>query len=111
MAAPLEHGRAADEPAWQALRPAHGTPANPRRPAPACHTPWPCTPVLVLHAPAVRGQTFFVLPSRAARHAGPWSILLWAALAAVSYPLARIMAELGASYPSAGGVVAFISRG
>src|SRR6185312_10638145 len=65
----------------------------------------------VLYTSAVLGQSLIVLPSIAARHAGPWSILVWAALAAVSYPLARIMAELGARYPSAGGVIAFIGRG
>jgi amino acid efflux transporter len=65
----------------------------------------------VLYTSAVLGQSLIVLPSIAARHAGPWSILIWAALAVVSYPLARIMAELGARYPSAGGVIAFIGRG
>src|SRR5260370_16301838 len=54
----------------------------------------------VLYTSAVLGQSLIVLPSIAARHAGPWSILVWAALAAVSYPLARIMAELGARNPS-----------
>ncbi|MGH2517032.1 MAG: APC family permease [Ktedonobacterales bacterium] len=65
----------------------------------------------VLYTSAVLGQSLIVLPSIAARRAGPWSILIWAALAAVSYPLARIMAELGARYPSAGGVITFIGRG
>jgi len=65
----------------------------------------------VLYTSAVLGQSLIVLPSIAARHAGPWSILIWAALAAVSYPLARVMAELGARYPSAGGVIAFIGHG
>jgi amino acid efflux transporter len=65
----------------------------------------------VLYTSAVLGQSLIVLPSIAARHAGPWSILVWAALAVVSYPLARIMAELGARYPSAGGVIAFIGKG
>src|SRR5579862_1514989 len=65
----------------------------------------------VLYTSAVLGQSLIVLPSIAARHAGPWSILIWAALAALSYPLARIMAELGARYPSAGGVIAFIGQG
>src|SRR6476646_8126221 len=65
----------------------------------------------VLYTSAVLWQSLIVLPSIAARHAGPWSILIWATLAAVSYPLARIMAELGARYPSAGGVIAFIGRG
>ncbi|HLZ20791.1 MAG TPA: APC family permease [Ktedonobacterales bacterium] len=69
------------------------------------------TDTFVLYTSAVLGQSLIVLPSIAARHAGPWSILIWAALAAVSYPLARIMAELGARYPSAGGVIAFIGRG
>lgn len=65
----------------------------------------------VLYTSAVLGQSLIVLPSIAARHAGPWSILVWAALAVVSYPLARVMAELGARYPSAGGVIAFIGHG
>jgi amino acid efflux transporter len=65
----------------------------------------------VLYTSAVLGLSLMVLPSIAARHAGPWSIFIWAALAAMSYPLARIMAELGARYPSAGGVIAFIERG
>jgi amino acid efflux transporter len=65
----------------------------------------------VLYTSAVLGQSLIVLPSIAARHAGPWSILIWAGLAVVSYPLARIMAELGARYPSAGGVIAFIEQG
>jgi amino acid efflux transporter len=65
----------------------------------------------VLYTSAVLGQSLIVLPSIAARHAGPWSILIWSALAAVSYPLARIMAELGARYPSAGGVITFIGHG
>src|SRR5579883_382171 len=65
----------------------------------------------VLYTSAVLGQSLIVLPSIAARDAGPWSILVWAMLAAVSYPLARIMAELGARYPSAGGVITFIGHG
>lgn len=65
----------------------------------------------VLYTSAVLGQSLIVLPSIAARHAGPWSILIWAALAAVSYPLARVMAELGTRYPSAGGAITFIGRG
>jgi amino acid efflux transporter len=65
----------------------------------------------VLYTSAVLGQSLIVLPSIAARYAGPWSILIWAGLAAVSYPLARIMAELGARYPSAGGVITFIGKG
>jgi hypothetical protein len=65
----------------------------------------------VLYTSAVLGQSLIVLPSIAARHAGPWSILIWAGLAAVSYPLARMMAEVGARYPSAGGVITFIGHG
>ncbi|HEU0028903.1 MAG TPA: APC family permease [Ktedonobacterales bacterium] len=65
----------------------------------------------ILYISAVLGQSLIVLPSIAARHAGPWSVLIWAGLAAVSYPLARIMAELGARYPSAGGAITFIGQG
>lgn len=65
----------------------------------------------VLYTSAVLGQSLIVLPSIAARRSGPWSILIWVALAIISYPLARIMAELGARYPSAGGVISFIGQG
>jgi amino acid efflux transporter len=65
----------------------------------------------VLYTSAVLGQSLIVLPSITARRAGPWSILVWAGLAAISYPLARIMAELGVRYPSAGGVMTFIGHG
>jgi amino acid efflux transporter len=65
----------------------------------------------VLYTSAVLGQSLIVLPSIAARQAGAWSILIWAGLAGLSYPLARIMAELGSRYPSAGGVIAFIGQG
>lgn len=65
----------------------------------------------VLYTTAVLGQSLIVLPSIVARHAGPWSIAIWAALAAISYPMARVMAELGTRYPSAGGVTAFIAKG
>jgi amino acid efflux transporter len=79
--------------------------------APALRKHLSLTDGFVLYTSAVLGQSLIVLPSIAARHAGPWSILIWAALAAVSYPLARIMAELGARYPSAGGAITFIGRG
>ncbi|HEX9068876.1 MAG TPA: APC family permease [Ktedonobacterales bacterium] len=65
----------------------------------------------ILYTTAVLGQSLIVLPSIAARRAGPWAILIWAALAVVSYPLARVMAELGARYPSAGGAITFIEHG
>jgi amino acid transporter len=65
----------------------------------------------VLYTSAVLGQS----PDRPALYLArlrpPGPSLIWAGLAAVSYPLARIMAELGARYPSAGGVIAFIGRG
>src|SRR5215469_5473098 len=79
--------------------------------APALRKHLSLTDGFVLYTSAVLGQSLIVLPSLAARHAGPWSILIWAGLAAVSYPLARIMAELGARYPSAGGAITFIGRG
>lgn len=65
----------------------------------------------VLYTTSVLGLGLIVLPSIAAREAGPWSILVWIGLAAVSYPMALTMAELGARYPSAGGVTSFISHG
>ncbi len=65
----------------------------------------------VLYTTAVLGQSLIVLPSIAARQSGPWSILVWAGLGVFSYPIARVMAELGMRYPSAGGITAFISAG
>ncbi len=65
---------------------------------------------VVLYMTAVLGQSLIVLPSLTARQAGPWSILIWVILAFVSYPIASIMAELGARYPSPGGVITFISH-
>src|SRR5260370_19723706 len=86
-------------------------PTAPEAATPALRKHLSLTDGFVLYTSAVLGQSLIVLPSIAARRAGPWSILVWVALAAVSYPLARIMAELGARYPSAGGVIAFIGRG
>lgn len=85
--------------------------AQPQAQRPALRQHLSVTDGFVLYTSAVLGQSLIVLPSIAARRAGPWSILVWAALAAVSYPLARIMADLGARYPSAGGVIAFIGQG
>ncbi len=65
---------------------------------------------VVLYMTAVLGQSLIVLPSLTARQAGPWSILIWVVLAFVSYPIAMIMAVLGAKYPSPGGVITFISK-
>jgi amino acid efflux transporter len=87
------------------------TPATSTPPKPVLRKHLSVADGFVLYTSAVLGQSLIVLPSIAARHAGPWSILVWAALAAVSYPLARVMAELGARYPSAGGVIAFIGQG
>jgi amino acid efflux transporter len=64
-----------------------------------------------LYTTAVLGQSLIALPSIAARQAGPWSILIWLGLSVLSYPMARVMAELGVRYPSAGGVIAFIGAG
>jgi amino acid efflux transporter len=65
----------------------------------------------VLYTTSVLGLGLIVLPSIAARQAGVWSIMIWIMLACISYPMARVMSELGRRYPSASGVTAFISYG
>lgn len=65
----------------------------------------------VLYTTSVLGLGIIVLPSIAARLAGPWSIVIWMALAGISYPMARVMSELARRHPSASGVIEFISHG
>ncbi|MEU5973887.1 amino acid permease [Streptomyces sp. NPDC047315] len=50
------------------------------------------------------------LTSTAAAAAGPASVLAWLVLVAVSLPVARVFAALGARYPDGGGVAASVER-
>jgi hypothetical protein len=59
---------------------------------------------------AVLGPGVLTLPHLAAAAAGPASILAWAALLALSVPVALTFASLGARYADGGGVATFAGR-
>src|SRR3954469_3141593 len=60
-----------------------------------------------MYVGAVLGPGVLFLPALAARAAGPASILAWAALLALSAPLAVTFAALGVRFPEAGGAAAY----
>src|SRR4051794_41838636 len=60
-----------------------------------------------LYVGAVLGPGVLLLPSLAARAAGPASVLAWAGLLALSAPLALTFAALGVRHPEAGGTAAY----
>jgi len=60
-----------------------------------------------LYVGAVLGPGVLILPSLAAEAAGPASVLAWAALLALSVPLAITFAVLGVRQPEAGGTAAY----
>ncbi|WP_068900654.1 APC family permease [Planomonospora sphaerica] len=59
---------------------------------------------------AVLGPGVLALPHLAAAAAGPASIVAWAALLALSAPVALTFAALGGRFPDGGGVAAFAAR-
>jgi amino acid efflux transporter len=60
-----------------------------------------------LYVGAVLGPGVLILPALAAEAAGPASVLAWAALLALSAPLAIAFAALGVRQPEAGGTAAY----
>jgi amino acid efflux transporter len=60
-----------------------------------------------LYVGAVLGPGVLILPAMAAEAAGPASVLAWAALMALSVPLAITFAVLGVRHPEAGGTAAY----
>ncbi len=60
-----------------------------------------------LYVGAVLGPGVLLIPSLAAEAAGPASVLAWAALLALSLPLAVTFAALGVRHPEAGGTAAY----
>ena len=60
-----------------------------------------------LYVGAVLGPGVLIVPALAAEAAGPASVLAWAALLALSAPLAITFAALGVRYPEAGGTAAY----
>lgn len=63
-----------------------------------------------LYVGAVLGAGVLALPALAASLAGPASVLAWAALIALSVPVAGAFAGLGRRYPDGGGVATFVAR-
>jgi amino acid efflux transporter len=61
-----------------------------------------------LYVGALVGPGLLLVPSLAVQAAGPASILAWAALLALSAPLAITFAALGVRHPVAGGVSAYV---
>jgi amino acid efflux transporter len=57
---------------------------------------------------AVLGTGVIALPALAAQTAGPASLIAWAALIALSVPLAGTFAALGSRYPDSGGVSTYV---
>jgi amino acid efflux transporter len=60
-----------------------------------------------LYVGAVLGPGVLLVPALAAEAAGPASVLAWAALLALSAPLAVTFAALGVRHPEAGGTAAY----
>jgi amino acid efflux transporter len=64
-----------------------------------------------LYIGALVGPGLLLVPSLAAKSAGPASIVAWAALLLLSAPLAITFAALGIRHPVAGGVSAYVREG
>ena len=64
-----------------------------------------------LYVGALLGPGLLLVPSLAARAAGPAAIIAWAALLVLSAPLAITFAALGVRHPVAGGVAAYAEAG
>jgi amino acid efflux transporter len=64
-----------------------------------------------LYIGALVGPGLLLVPSLAAKSAGPASIVAWAALLLLAAPLAITFAALGTRHPVAGGVSAYVREG
>jgi amino acid efflux transporter len=64
-----------------------------------------------LYIGALLGPGLLLLPGLAAAAAGPASILAWVALLALSALFAVVFTALGRGYPSAGGVLGYVTAG
>lgn len=67
-------------------------------------------PAVALYTGALLGPGVLVLPGIAAAHAGPASLLAWAALIVLSIPIAATFCALAVRYPSGGGIAATAAR-
>lgn len=66
---------------------------------------------VALYCGAVLGSGILALPAVAAETAGPASVIAWAALCILSFPLALTFGALARRHPVAGGFAAYIERG
>jgi len=64
-----------------------------------------------LYIGALLGPGLLLLPGLAAAQAGPASILAWLALLGLSGLFAAVFSALGRSFPSAGGVMGYVTAG
>jgi amino acid efflux transporter len=64
-----------------------------------------------LYIGALLGPGLLLLPGLAAAAAGPASVLAWVALLALSALFATVFTALGRGYPSAGGVIGYVTAG
>src|SRR6266496_348847 len=64
-----------------------------------------------LYTGALLGPGLLLLPGLAAAQAGPASILAWLALLGLSGLFAAVFSALGRRYPSAGGVMGYVTAG
>lgn len=65
---------------------------------------------VALYVGAILGPGLLLLPSVAAETAGPASLVAWAALIALSLPMALTYAALARQVPEAGGFAAYVER-
>ena len=64
-----------------------------------------------LYIGALLGPGLLLLPGLAAAEAGPASLLAWAGLLGLSALFAVVFTALGRSFPSAGGVIGYVTAG
>jgi amino acid efflux transporter len=77
----------------------------------AGHRPLTTTRGAALYIGALLGPGLLLLPGLAAAVAGPASLLAWIGLLIVSGLFAVVFAALGRRYPSAGGVMGYVTAG
>jgi amino acid efflux transporter len=81
-------------------------------PAPAAASPRLTTARgAALYIGALLGPGLLLLPGLAAAQAGPASLLAWAGLLGLSALFAVVFTALGRAFPSAGGVIGYVSAG
>jgi amino acid efflux transporter len=91
-----------------------GAGASPRR---ASHADPTAAPYLTtargaaLYIGALLGPGLLLLPGLAAAEAGPASLLAWAGLLILSGLFAAVFAALGRGFPSAGGIIGYVTAG